>query len=156
MNVPDIIRTGISNDTNDNGLLDTMAVYILFTKEAIQIAKTYCEHSGREELSAYDYILGLKTRFKHESFFENTDNFTTKIQNIKDNILQGKLLDALGIRDSEDDDIFWKSQCSCETCSRVNETDLSWNQYIESRRDSLSPLNELIVSAIEDTIEHLP
>lgn len=156
MNVPDNITSGFGLENVDDNFIDTIAIYMIFTKDAIKIAKVYCEHSGRTELSAYDYILGLKARFKHEAFFQNTANFDEQLSEIKEGIARGDILSTLGLSDNSDADLFWKSECSCETCSKINETDTNWETYIESRRDSMSPLNELVVDAIEDTVKCLP
>lgn len=156
MNVPGNIKSGFSFENIDDNFLDTLAIYMIFTKDAIKIAKIYCEHSGRTELSAYDYILGLKARFKHEAFFQDTENFNEELSHIRENIARGNIMDILGLSDNSDADLFWKSECSCETCKKINETDTNWTEYIESRRDSMSPLNELVVDAIEDTMKCLP
>ena len=158
------MKTGILNEEpivrQDETMLNFMSVFSLFTEDALVISSKYTQHSGRNVVVTDDIIYGLKTRFKHRSFYEQQENVLQRLNEIKTELTQDPDYDVFDdtetiSTDDETSGSFIKSNCKCETCRMVNDTIQTWDNYLENNYESLSEADKSIIFAIKKAEEKM-
>lgn len=161
MNTPNM-KTGFGEDyipqLDRETMLNFATTFSLFTEDAIEIASTYVNHSGRNTVTVEDMNYGLQTRFKHRQFFEQKPDIVQRLKDIKQELgIETKtpspesinFFDDKVIVNEDDYQQFRVSNCNCNICNRVNDTISNWSSFVKDNFSTLEPLDSRIVESIE-------
>ena len=165
------IQTGYSQDAENNlqqkiqdDIITTVGV---FTKDAAELAGTYCLHSGRNSVTIKDIELGLKTRAYYGDMFWNRPDIQQKINEMKiflnepgsesesESETETEYDDNYNddyddnYNDDDDDEMeevnedsqntaFVQSTCSCAICMTLNEIIPKWNNWYPTEKMEIS------------------
>ena len=145
------MKTG-SNNNNESNIdektyTDIMAIILTFAENSIKSADTYCNHANRKVINKKDIKLAMQWEVFMYLKRDNTKKLSKHLKRIV-NYNEGNLDEET---ESESDyefesennsnnkinrekieEVFTKSECDCNVCKSMNNTDNIWNNWIPS------------------------
>lgn len=147
------MRTGNNQDSNDQLnqkiIDDHMTLLTIFMEDAMHMAATYVEHSGRRGVSSNDIALGLKVRAVHGDQFWNRDDIQQKIRETEEGLREMEEEDS----EEETEDISeiveeWRASThDCAICNTMNQIEPLWQNWNPTDRN-----NQAIKRAINQAL----
>lgn len=148
------MQTGF-NQVDDNAWKDEyihncLILLDIFTKDSIKMAATYCNHAGRQGITAEDINLAMMVRAFHGDIFWNSPDIQQRIQESMDDNMFYEAAESEGVSDtnkvSEATEQWTKSNDNCAICQAMNEFNQypdKWYNWNPDSREMLSVKNAI-------------
>ena len=146
------MKTGFNNvieEPKDEEFINFQTIFGMFAEDALKVASHYTLHSNRTTVTGIDTLNGMKTRFKYRDYFNGLPNVAERLQEIKKDLTEDNYdsLDNIKVVD-ETLEQQTSSECKCAMCAMCNETIKHWDIYIDTIKETLSPIDKYTLFAI--------
>ncbi len=149
-----------------NYINDALVMIGVFTKDAVQLASSYCMHSNRRSVTKKDIELALKTRAYYGENFWNRHDIQQQLNDMKqflseesENESENEMEDEMEDEEMEDEmesemeddyedeeeinEPFVKSECMCNICTTLNGVCEKWPTWNPCDLNNISIKNSI-------------